>query len=104
MGARSPPGISKTVPEMRPAVWPGSGWLKPLITLPLSTAASSNTTITNAIRDLKNLTPADVYFGREQTIKTRRESLSKDSLVRVRIMLAFYLTIAEGSGFYEMPN
>ena len=32
------------------------------------------------------------------------KSLSKDSLVRVRIMLAFYLTIAEGSGFYEMPK
>ena len=32
------------------------------------------------------------------------KSLKKDDPVRLRIALAFYLHVAEGSGFYEMPK
>jgi hypothetical protein len=32
------------------------------------------------------------------------KSLNKDDPVRIRISLAFYLNVAEGSGFYEMPK
>jgi hypothetical protein len=32
------------------------------------------------------------------------KSLNKDDPVRIRIALAFYLNVAEGSGFYEMPK
>jgi hypothetical protein len=31
-------------------------------------------------------------------------SLDKDQLVRARLILAFYLHVAEGAGFYEMPK
>ena len=32
------------------------------------------------------------------------KSLSKDEIARVRVILAFYMHVAEGSGFYEMPK
>jgi hypothetical protein len=32
------------------------------------------------------------------------KSMSKDDIVRLRVILAFYLQVAEGSGFYEIPK
>jgi len=48
-------------------------------------------------------TAEDAVYAYDQ-FTAHIKGLSKDDPIRIRIVLAFYLQVAEGSGFYEVPK
>lgn len=49
-------------------------------------------------------TAEEAIHAYDQYTELIKNLIGKDDIIRVRVILAFYMHVAEGSGFYEMPK